>query len=174
MENEVNHMKQNIKCIVIPIVLSFFVIEAGVSTVFAGRFTEKELMEFQDAVNEVHAEASSPGASDKIKELSGTLRELQKQSQEYESAKLNSWVYGELAKCKVITDGEYQDYFLRFMRSKYPDYLNLVSYDGQVINTSTTQVYFERFIKEEVIPKARDYYVDERKCPRMQDLNFGF
>ncbi|EGS8723949.1 hypothetical protein V8319_004293 [Escherichia coli] len=167
-------MKKKIKLIVVPIVLSFFVMEVGVSRVFAGGYNENELMQFQDGVNEVHAEASRPGASDKIKELSGTLRKLQKQSQEYESAKLNSWVYGELAKCKVITEAEYQDYFLRFMRSKYPNYLNLVSYDGQVINTSTTQVYFERFIKEEVTPKARDYYVDERKCPRMQDLNFGF
>lgn len=167
-------MKQKIKNVVMPIVMSFLVIDIGIPTVFAGENNENELMQFQDAINEVHAEASKPGSSDKIKELSGTLRKLQKQSQEYESAKLNSWVYGELAKCKVITEEEYQSYFLRFMRSKHPNYLNLVSYDGQVINTSTTQVYFEKFIKEEVTPKARDYYVDERKCPRMQDLNFGF
>lgn len=167
-------MKLNVKLVVVNVVLIMSVMGGGASVVSASDHSGDELVQFQEGINEVHAEASKPGASDKIKELSGTLRNLQKQSQEYESAKLNSWAYGELAKCKVITEDEYQNYFLRFMRSKYPNYLSLVSYEGQVINTSTTKVYFERFINEEVIPRSRDYYVDKRKCPRMQDLNFGF
>ncbi|EMZ7034354.1 hypothetical protein ABE276_002392 [Salmonella enterica] len=114
-------MKNYIKTISFIAILSSTIMFSYLPIGYAGGFSERELQQFQEGVNVIHAEASKPGASDQVKALSDTFKNIQRQSQHYNAAKLNEWAYGELAKCKVITESEYQDYFLRFMRSKHPN-----------------------------------------------------
>jgi hypothetical protein len=139
------------------------------SLTLAGITEERSVAEFQEGMSELHSEAAKPGASKELKELSDTLRKTQENKRDYEKHKLNAWVYTELAKCNSISDKEFEEYFIRYVKSKYPNLLSLVYSDA-----NTENVYADRFIKEEYMPKARDYYLDVKKCPKLKELNFGF
>lgn len=139
------------------------------SITLAGITDERSVAEFQEGMSGLHSEAAKPGASKELKELSDTLRKTQEYKKDYEKHKLNAWVYSELSKCKNISDEEFEQYFIRYIKSKHPNMLNLVYSDA-----NTVSLYLDRFIKEEYMPKARDYYLDKKKCPEMKDLSFEF
>ncbi|WP_447874821.1 hypothetical protein [Serratia fonticola] len=147
----------------------FFALLPFVFLTHAVSIEERSVSEFQEGINEIHSQASKPDASKEVKELSGSIRQAEESKRDYEKHKLNAWAYRELAKCNKIPERDFEDYFIRYMKSKYPSRLNLIYSDA-----SMAEMYANRFFKEEYTPKARDYYIDTKRCPKLEDLNFNF
>lgn len=118
--------------------------------------------------------AFSSEDDEKLRKLSDTLKDGDRQLQEYKQARRDSWVYSKLAKCSNVSETEFQDLFVRFMMTKHVQVANNVLFDSSPQFSNERRQFVDEFMKKEYLPRAKDFYLERNKCPSVTDLHFDF
>ena len=111
----------------------------------------------------------------KSAKLDEAMAESDRHYREYIAAKRDVWAYEQLNKyCNNIQNSEYEQMFIRYMRKKHPVEAEKVIFNASPTSIRITKMFADIFMRQEVIPRKKDFYLANERCPSLSDLNFPY